>query len=46
VTAPDKPTEPAAPPQEQPPADTADAITEDRVKLALRRVKDPELNLD
>ena len=26
--------------------DTADALTEDQVKLALRRVKDPELNLN
>jgi metal-sulfur cluster biosynthetic enzyme len=53
VTAPndptDKPTDEAAAPQHQtvasPPED-ADAINEDRVKLALRRVKDPELNLN
>lgn len=28
------------------PAPTSDGITEDQVKLALRRVKDPELNLN
>ncbi len=29
-----------------PTSDTASSITEDQVKLALRRVKDPELNLN
>lgn len=53
MTAPNQPDEAAATPNDQPetapvvpPQDTADEITEDRVKLALRRVKDPELNLN
>jgi metal-sulfur cluster biosynthetic enzyme len=53
VTAPndptDKATEEAAAPQDQAATtlpEGAGAINEDRVKLALRRVKDPELNLN
>ena len=39
---------PAAPPDAPPadPADPAAEITEDSVRLALRKVKDPELNLN
>jgi metal-sulfur cluster biosynthetic enzyme len=34
------------PPETSAPADTPAALTEDQVRLALRRVKDPELNLN
>jgi metal-sulfur cluster biosynthetic enzyme len=37
--------DPTAPPA-APPADPANDITEDSVRLALRKVKDPELNLN
>ena len=45
----DKPGDPSAPtaPDEGAPAqDDAPTVSEDQVKLALRRVKDPELNLN
>ncbi|MFN0099845.1 MAG: metal-sulfur cluster assembly factor [Gemmatimonadaceae bacterium] len=48
MTAPEQPTageEPAAPSSPSV-ASTGGAISEDQVKLALRRVKDPELNLN
>src|SRR5688500_17005401 len=35
-----------SPPAAEPPADPAADITEDSVRLALRKVKDPELNLN
>jgi metal-sulfur cluster biosynthetic enzyme len=38
------PPAPATPPEA--PANPADDLTEDQVRLALRRVKDPELNLN
>ena len=37
---------PAAPPSEAAPAATGDSISADQVKLALRKVKDPELGLN
>ncbi len=43
MTAPDHPTDDAS--QDQPPK-PAGTLTTDMVKLALRRVKDPELNLN
>ena len=43
----DFPSEPAAPQQaDASDLDAAPAVTRDQVKLALRRVKDPELNLN
>jgi metal-sulfur cluster biosynthetic enzyme len=48
MTAPEQPTagEQPADPSSSSPAATGGAISEDQVKLALRRVKDPELNLN
>lgn len=40
------PAQPPVPPPEPPPADPAAEITPDSVRLALRKVKDPELNLN
>ena len=37
---------PAAPPNEGAPAASSDSISADQVKLALRKVKDPELGLN
>ena len=37
---------PQPPHPSSPPADPANDVTEDSVRLALRRVKDPELNLN
>jgi len=39
-------TDESTPAAQTPTADPADDITEDRVRLALRKVKDPELNLN
>lgn len=38
--------QPPAPPPDAPPADPAAEITPDSVRTALRKVKDPELNLN
>lgn len=48
MTAPEQPTagEQPADQSSSSPASTGGAISEDQVKLALRRVKDPELNLN
>ena len=41
-----QPPQPSAPPSDEPAADPAAEITPDSVRLALRKVKDPELNLN
>lgn len=43
---PASPPPPAAQPPAAPPLGYADPVTVDRVKMALRKVKDPELNLN